>query len=152
MIVIVVDVGFGWVSCLVEVVVLVVELFVIVVDFWCYCELDGLGMVCGNIKVLVKLVVGLKFLMKMKLFGLLYCIISWVIVFKLNELVEWSYLLGYWWRWEFELLLLILICVIEIFDYYVVGVIKNGLKFYEMMGFVKFNVVGIEVMLVKLSD
>ena len=115
-------------------------------------ELDGSGTVGDNIKVPAKLVVGSKFSTKMKMYGTPYRITSRVTALKPGELVEWRHPVGHRWRWEFEPLSPTRTRVTETFDYREAGAIKNGLKYYERMGFRKANAAGIEATLAKLRD
>ncbi|WP_207569144.1 SRPBCC family protein [Mycobacterium decipiens] len=148
----VVDAGPRRVSRSVEVAAPVAELFAIAADPRRHRELDGSGTVRDNIKVPANFGVGSKFSTKMKMFGVPYRITSTVTELKTNEVVEWRHPLGHRWRWEFEPLSPTLTRVTETFDYHDAGAIKNGLKYYERMGFAKANGSGIEATLAKLHD
>ena len=148
----VVDAGPRQVSRSVEVDAPAAELYAMVADPRRHNELDGSGTVGDNIKVPAKLVVGSKFSTKMKMYGTPYRITSRVTALKPGELVEWRHPVGHRWRWEFESLSPTRTRVTETFDYRDAGAIKNGLKYYERMGFRKANAAGIEATLAKLRD
>jgi hypothetical protein len=148
----VVDAGPRHVSRSVEVAAPAAELYALVADPRRHHELDGSGTVGDNIEVPAKMDVGSKFSTKMKMFGVPYRITSRVTALKPNELVEWRHPLGHRWRWEFASLSPTLTRVTETFDYSGAGAIKNGLKYYERMGFAKANAAGIEATLGKLRD
>jgi hypothetical protein len=148
----VVDAGPRQVSRSVEVDAPAAELYAMVADPRRHHELDGSGTVGDNIKVPAKLVVGSKFSTKMKMYGTPYRITSRVTALKPGELVEWRHPVGHRWRWEFEPLSPTRTRVTETFDYREAGAIKNGLKYYERMGFRKANAAGIEATLAKLRD
>ena len=73
-------------------------------------------------------------------------------VLQPDKVVEWRHPLGHRWRWEFEALSPRLTRVTETFDYHDAGTVKNKLKYYERLGFVKNNAAGIEATLTKLRD
>ena len=148
----VVDAGPRQVSRSIEVDAPAAELYAMVADPRRHHELDGSGTVGDNIKVPAKLVVGSKFSTKMKMYGTPYRITSRVTALKPGELVEWRHPVGHRWRWEFEPLSPTRTRVTETFDYREAGAIKNGLKYYERMGFRKANAAGIEATLAKLRD
>ncbi len=148
----VVDAGPRRVSRSVEVAAPAAELFTIAADPRRHSELDGSGTVRANIKMPSQLVVGSRFSMKMRMFGLPYRITSTVTALKPDELVEWRHPLGHRWRWEFESLSPTLTRVTETFDYHDAGALKNKLKYYERMGAAKANAAGIEATLAKLRD
>jgi hypothetical protein len=152
MIVNVVDAGPHQVSRSVEVAAPAAELYALVADPRRHHELDGSGTVGDNISVPANVAVGSKFSTKMKMYGVPYRITSRVTALKPNELVEWRHPVGHRWRWEFESLSPTLTRVTETFDYSGAGAIKKGLKYYELMGFVKANATGIESTLAKLRD
>ena len=148
----VVDAGPRQVSRSVEVDAPAEELYALAVDPRRHHELDGSGTVRDNIEVPANLAVGSKFSTKMKMYGLPYRITSTVTALKPNELVEWRHPMGHRWRWQFESLSPTRTRVTETFDYREAGAIKNGLKYYELMGFRKANATGIEATLAKLRD
>ena len=148
----VVDGGPHQVSRSVEVAAPAAELYALASDPRRHHELDGSGTVGDNISVPADMVVGSKFSTKMKMYGVPYRITSRVTALKPNELFEWRHPLGHRWRWEFESLSPTLTRVTETFDYRDAGAIKNGLKYYERMGFRKANAAGIEATLAKLRD
>lgn len=148
----VVDAGPQQVSRSVEVAAPAAELYAMAADPRRHQELDGSGTVRDNIKVPARLTVGSKFSTKMKMYGLPYRITSTVTALKPNELVEWRHPMGHRWRWQFESLSPTRTRVTETFDYREAGAIKNGLKYYELMGFRKANATGIEATLAKLRD
>jgi Polyketide cyclase / dehydrase and lipid transport len=148
----VVDVGPHQVSRSVEVAAPAAELYAMAADPRRHHELDGSGTVGDNISVPAQMAVGSKFSTKMKMYGLPYRITSKVTALEPNKLVEWRHPLGHRWRWEFESLSPTLTRVTETFDYSGAGAIKNGLKYYELMGFRKANTTGIESTLAKLRD
>jgi Polyketide cyclase / dehydrase and lipid transport len=148
----IVDGGPHQVSRSVEVAAPAAELYALASDPRRHHELDGSGTVGDNISVPADMAVGSKFSTKMKMYGVPYRITSRVTALKPNELFEWRHPLGHRWRWEFESLSPTLTRVTETFDYSGAGAIKNGLKYYELMGFVKANATGIESTLTKLRD
>lgn len=148
----VVDAGPGRVSRSVDVAAPAAELYAIVADPRRHHELDGSGTVGDNIKVPANLVVGSKFSMKMKMYGMPYWITSTVTALKPDALVEWRHPVGHSWRWEFESLSPTLTRVTETFDYHDAGALKNRLKYYEWIGARKGNAAGIEATLAKLRD
>ena len=148
----VVDAGPHQVSRSVEVAAPAAELYALASDPRRHHELDGSGTVGDNISVPADVAVGSKFSTKMKMYGVPYRITSRVTALKPNALFEWRHPLGHRWRWEFESLSPTLTRVTETFDYSEAGAIKKGLKYYELMGFVKANATGIESTLAKLRD
>ena len=88
----------------------------------------------------------------MKMFGLPYRITSTVTAMKPNELIEWCHPLGHHWRWEFATVTPTITRVTETFDYRDTGAVKDGLKYYQRMGFAKGNAAGIEATLTRLRD
>jgi hypothetical protein len=148
----VVDAGPHQVSRSVEVAAPAAELYAMAADPRRHHELDGSGTVGDNISVPADVAVGSKFSTKMKRHGVPYRITSRVTALKPNELFEWRHPLGHRWRWEFESLSPTLTRVTETFDYSGAGAIKNGLKYYELTGFRKANIAGIEATLAKLRD
>ncbi len=152
MTVIAVDRGPRQVSRTVEIDAPAADLYAMVADPRRHHELDGSGTVGDNITVPDALLLGSKFSTKMKMYGLPYRITSTVTELKPNEVFEWRHPLGHRWRWEFEALSPTQTRVTETFDYRDAGSIKNGLKYYERMGFAKGNAKGIEATLAKLRD
>jgi uncharacterized protein YndB with AHSA1/START domain len=152
MTVIAVDRGPRQVSRTVEIDAPAADLYAMVADPRRHHELDGSGTVGDNITVPDALLLGSKFSTKMKMYGLPYRITSTVTELKPNEVFEWRHPLGHRWRWEFEALSPTQTRVTETFDYRDAGSIKNGLKYYERMGFAKGNAKGIEATLAKLHD
>jgi hypothetical protein len=148
----IVDGGPHQVSRSVEVAAPAAELYALASDPRRHHELDGSGTVGDNISVPADMAVGSKFSTKMKMYGVPYRITSRVTALKPNELFEWRHPLGHRWRWEFESLSPTLTRVTETFDYSGAGAIKNGLKYYELTGFRKANIAGIEATLAKLRD
>lgn len=148
----VVDAGPRQVSRSVEVDAPAADLYAMAADPRRHSELDGSGTVRDNIKVPANLAVGSKFSTKMQMYGVPYRITSTVTALEPNELVEWRHPVGHRWRWEFESLSSTRTRVTETFDYREAGAIKNGLKYYELMGFRKANAAGIEATLAKLRD
>jgi len=148
----IVDAGPQQVSRSVEVAAPAAELFAFAADPRRHHELDGSGTVRDNIRLPAKLAVGSKFSTKMKMYGVPYRITSTVTVLKPDEVFEWRHPVGHRWRWEFESLSPTLTRVTETFDYRDAGAIKNGLRYYERMGFRKGNAAGIEATLAKLRD
>jgi hypothetical protein len=148
----VVDAGPGRVSRSVEVGANTSELFAIVVDPRRHPELDGSGTVRDNVTAPAELAVGSKFSTKMRMLGLPYRITSTVTALTRDALVEWRHPMGHRWRWEFETIGPHRARVTETFDYHDAGAVKNRLKYYERMGFVKANAAGIESTLLKLRD
>ncbi len=148
----VVDAGARQVSRSVEVAAPAAELYAMAADPRRHHELDGSGTVGGNIRVPAEIAVGSKFSTKMKMYGVPYRITSSVTALKPDELIEWRHPVGHRWRWEFESLSPTRTRVTETFDYREAGAIKNGLKYYERMGFRKANAEGIEATLAKLRD
>jgi hypothetical protein len=152
MTVVVVDRGPRQVSRTVEVAAPAADLYAMTSDPRRHHELDGSGTVGDNITVPDALLLGSKFSTKMKMYGLPYRITSTVTELKPNEVFEWRHPLGHRWRWEFAALSPTQTRVTETFDYRDAGAFKNGLKYYERMGFVKANAKGIEATLAKLRD
>ncbi|OBI91015.1 SRPBCC family protein [Mycobacterium asiaticum] len=148
----VVDAGPRRVSRSVEVVAPVAELFAMAADPRRHSELDGSGTVRANVKAPSRLAEGSKFSTNMRMLGVPYRITSTVTEFKPDEVIEWRHPLGHRWRWEFESLSPNRTQVTETFDYSSAGTLKNKLKYYERMGFVKANASGIESTLAKLRD
>ncbi len=148
----VVDAGPRRVSRSVEVDAPAAELYAMAADPRRHHELDGSGTVGGNIIVPAELAVGSKFSTHMKMYGVPYRITSTVTALEPNALVEWRHPVGHRWRWEFESLSPTRTRVTETFDYSQAGGVKNGLKYYERMGFRKANAAGIEATLAKLRD
>jgi hypothetical protein len=150
--VIVVDRGPRQVSRRVDVAAPASELYALAADPRRHHELDGSGTVRDNIKMPAEVVAGSKFSTSMKMFGVPYRVTSTFTVLKPYDVVEWRHPVGHRWRWEFESLGPALTRVTETFDYREAGPIKNGLKYYERMGFAKANATGIEATLAKLRD
>jgi uncharacterized membrane protein len=148
----VIDAGPRQVSRSVEVAAPAAELYAMAADPRRHHELDGSGTVGDNLRVPAEIVVGSKFSTKMKMYGVPYRITSRVTALKPNELIEWRHPVGHRWRWEFESLSPTRTRVTETFDYREAGAVKNGLKYYERMGFSKANAEGIEATLAKLRD
>ena len=148
----IVDAGPQRISRSVEVNAPAAELFAMAADPRRHHELDGSGTVGANINGPAKLVAGSRFSTKMTMFGLPYWIRSNVTAEKPDALVEWRHPLGHHWRWEFEELSPTRTRVTETFDYHGTGAIKDAVKWYERLGFVKGNVAGIEATLTKLAD
>lgn len=152
MTVVTVDAGPNQISRSVEVNAPAAELFAIAADPRRHHELDGSGTVGHNIKAPAKLASGARFSTKMKMFGVPYRITSVVTALKPDELIEWRHPVGHRWRWEFAALTPTTTKVTETFDYSDAGAIKNALKYYQLTGFVKGNVRGIEASLTRLRD
>ncbi|OBI78814.1 SRPBCC family protein [Mycobacterium asiaticum] len=148
----VVDAGPHRVSRSVEVAAPAAELFAMAADPRRHSELDGSGTVRDNVKAPSQLAEGSKFSTNMRMLGVPYRITSTVTEFKPDEVIEWRHPLGHHWRWEFESLSPTRTRVTETFDYSRAGSLKNKLKYYERMGFVKSNASGIESTLAKLRD
>jgi hypothetical protein len=147
-----IDAGPNQVSRAVEVQAPAAELFAIVADPRRHHELDGSGTVGDNINAPERLIPGARFSTKMKMLGLPYRITSTVTAMKPNELIEWCHPLGHHWRWEFATVTLTITRVTETFDYRDTGPVKDGLKYYQRMGFAKGNAAGIEATLTRLRD
>jgi Polyketide cyclase / dehydrase and lipid transport len=147
-----IDAGPNQVSRAVEVQAPAAELFAIVADPRRHHELDGSGTVGDNINAPERLIPGARFSTKMKMFGLPYRITSTVTAMKPNELIEWCHPLGHHWRWEFATVTPTITRVTETFDYRDTGAVKDGLKYYQRMGFAKGNAAGIEATLTRLRD
>lgn len=148
----VVDAGPRRVSRSIEVEAPASELFAIVADPRRHSELDGSGTVADNVSTPAELTAGSRFSTKMRMFGVPYRITSTVTAFTPDSVIEWRHPLGHHWRWEFEELDPHRTRVTETFDYHDTGTVKDTLKYYDRMGFVKANVKGIEATLVKLRD
>jgi hypothetical protein len=148
----VVDAGPGRVSRSVEVGAPASELFAIVADPRRHHELDGSGTVVDNIRAPAELTAGSKFSTKMRMFGVPYRITSTVTALTPDSVIEWRHPLGHHWRWEFEQVDPQRTRVTETFDYRNTGTLKDTLKYYDRMGFVKANAKGIEATLLKLRD
>lgn len=148
----VVDAGPRRVSRSIEVEAPANELFAIVADPRRHSELDGSGTVADNVSAPAELTAGSRFSTKMRMFGVPYRITSTVTAFTPDSVIEWRHPLGHHWRWEFEELDPHRTRVTETFDYHDTGTVKDTLKYYDRMGFVKANVKGIEATLVKLRD
>src|SRR5262245_43776152 len=148
----VVDAGPQRISRSVEVRAPAAELFAIVADPTRHHEVDGSGTVHGNIRVPAKFDVGARFSTRMRMYGVPYRISSTVTALVADKLIEWRHPVGHRWRWEFEALSPTRTRVTETFDYRDTGRVKDGLKYYERMGFAKRNAAGIEATLSKLRD
>jgi hypothetical protein len=148
----VVDAGPQQISRSVEVGAPAAELFAIVADPTRHHEVDGSGTVGGNIGAPAKFVVGARFSTRMRMYGVPYRITSTVTAVVADKLIEWRHPVGHRWRWEFEALSPTRTRVTETFDYRDTGRVKDGLKYYERMGFAKRNGAGIEATLCKLRD
>jgi uncharacterized protein YndB with AHSA1/START domain len=148
----IVDAGPRRISRSVEVAAPAEELYAMAVDPRRHQELDGSGTVRKNVDAPPKLTVGSKFSTHMKVLRVPYRITSTVTALKPNELVEWRHPVGHHWRWEFEALSPTMTRVTETFDYHDAGRIKNGLRYYHLIGATKFNKTGIESTLTKLHD
>ena len=148
----VVDAGPHQISRSVEVQAPAPELFAIVADPTRHHEVDGSGTVRGNIRAPAKFVVGARFSTRMRMYGVPYRITSTVTALVPDKLIEWRHPVGHHWRWEFEALSPTRTRVTETFDYRDTGRVKDGLKYYERMGFAKRNAAGIEATLSKLRD
>jgi hypothetical protein len=148
----VVDAGPGRVSRSVEVGAPASELFAIVADPRRHHELDGSGTVADNISAPAELTAASRFSTKMRMFGVPYRITSTVTTLTPDSVIEWRHPLGHHWRWEFEQVDPQRTRVTETFDYRNTGTLKDTLKYYNRMGFVKANAKGIEATLVKLRD
>jgi Polyketide cyclase / dehydrase and lipid transport len=148
----VVDLGPHQISRSVEVQAPAPELFAIVADPTRHHEVDGSGTVRDNIRAPAKFVVDARFSTRMRMYGVPYRITSTVTALVPDELIEWRHPVGHHWRWEFEALSPTLTRVTETFDYRDTGWVKDGLKYYERMGFTKRNAAGIEATLCKLRD
>src|SRR5215813_4896228 len=148
----VVDAGPQQISRSVEVQAPAAELFAIVADPTRHDEVDGSGTVRGNIRAPAKFVVGARFTTRMRMYGMPYRITSTVTALVADKLIEWRHPVGHRWRWEFEALSPTRTRVTETFDYRDTGPVKDGLKYYERMGFAKRNAAGIEATLSKLRD
>jgi hypothetical protein len=86
------------------------------------------------------------------MFGVPYRITSTVTALTPDSVIEWRHPLGHHWRWEFEQVDPQRTRVTETFDYRNTGTLKDTLKYYDRMGFVKANAKGIEATLVKLRN
>jgi polyketide cyclase/dehydrase/lipid transport protein len=150
--VIVVDAGPRQVSRSVEVQAPASELFGLVADPTRHHDVDGSGTVRDNIRAPGNLVVGARFSTRMRMYGVPYRITSTVTALEPDTLIEWRHPVGHHWRWQFEALSPTRTRVTETFDYRDTGRIKDGLKYYERMGFAKGNAAGIEATLTKLRD
>ena len=148
----VVDAGPHQISRSVEVQAPAAELFAIVADPTRHHEVDGSGTVRGNIRAPAKFGVGARFSTRMRMYGMPYRITSTVTALVADKLIEWRHPVGHRWRWEFEALSPTCTRVTETFDYRDTGRVKDGLKYYERMGFAKRNAAGIESSLSKLRD
>ena len=148
----VIDAGPRQVSRSVDVAAPAAELYAMAADPRRHRELDGSGTVLDNVKAPAQLAVGSRFSTKMKMYGLPYRITSTVTALKPNEMVEWRHPMGHRWRWEFAPLSPTATRVTETFDYRDAGELKNKLKYYERIGAVKGNAVGIEATLAGLHD
>ena len=148
----VVDAGPHQISRTVEVQAPAPELFAIVADPTRHHEVDGSGTVRGNIRAPAKFAVGARFSTRMRMYGVPYRITSTVTGLVPDKLIEWRHPVGHHWRWEFEALSPTRTRVTETFDYRDTGRVKDGLKYYERMGFAKRNAAGIEATLSKLRD
>ena len=148
----VVDAGPRQISRSVEVQAPASELFAIVADPTRHHEVDGSGTVRDNIRAPGKLAVGARFSTRMRMYGVPYRITSTVTALEPDKLIEWRHPVGHHWRWEFEALSPTHTRVTETFDYRDTGRIKDGLKYYERMGFAKSNAAGIEATLSRLRD
>ena len=148
----VVDPGPHQIGRSVEVQAAAPELFAIVADPTRHHEVDGSGTVRGNIRTPAKFVVGARFSTQMRMYGVPYRITSTVTGLVPDKLIEWRHPVGHHWRWEFEALSPTRTHVTETFDYRDTGRVKDGLKYYERMGFAKRNAAGIEATLSKLRD
>jgi len=69
-----------------------------------------------------------------------------------DELFEWRHPVGHRWRWEFKALAPTRAQLAETFDFRNTGPIKDKVKYYQRMCFVKSNAAGIEATLSKLRD
>ena len=148
-----IDAGPNQVSRAVEVQAPAAELCAIVADPRRHHEVaHGSGTVGDNINAPERLIPGARFSTKMKMFGLPYRITSTVTAMKPNELIEWCHPLGHHWRWEFATVTPTITRVTETFDYRDTGAVKDGLKYYQRMGFAKGNAAGIEATLTRLRD
>ena len=148
----IVDAGPNQVSRSVEVNASAAELFAAVADPRRHHDVDGSGTVRGNINCPARMVPGAKFSSKMRMFGVPYRITSTVTAIRPDELIEWRHPVGHRWRWEFTAITPTLTRVTETFDYRDAGPIKNKLRYYPRMGFVKSNAAGIEATLTKLRE
>jgi len=148
----VVDAGPQQISRSVEVQAPAAELFAIVADPTRHHEVDGSGTVRGNIRAPAKFGVGARFSTRMRMYGMPYRITSTVTALVADKLIEWHHPVGHRWRWEFEALSPTCTRVTETFDYRDTGRVKDGLKYYERVGFAKRNAAGIEATLSKLRD
>jgi hypothetical protein len=148
----VVDAGPHRISRSVEVQAPASELFAIVADPTRHHEVDGSGTVRGNIRASGNFVVGARFSTRMRMYGVPYRITSTVTALEPDQLIEWRHPVGHHWRWEFEALSPTRTRVTETFDYRDTGRLKDGLKYYERMGFARSNAAGIEATLSKLRD
>ena len=87
----------------------------------------------------------------MKMFGVPYRITSVVTALKPDELIEWRHPVGHHWRWEFTALTPTTTRVTETFDFSDSGPVKEAVKYYRRIGFVKSNAKGIEATLTRLE-
>lgn len=148
----VVDAGPRRVSRSIEVGAPASELFAIVADPRRHSELDGSGTVADNVSAPAELAAGSKFSTKMRMFGVPYRITSTVTAFTPDSVIEWRHPLGHRWRWQFEQVDPRRTRVTETFDFHTTGTLKDTLKYYERLGFVKANTKGIEATLLKLRN
>jgi hypothetical protein len=147
-----VDGGPNQVSRSVEVHAPAAELFAIVADPRRHHELDGSGTVRDNIRAPAQLTAGAQFCTKMRMFGMPYRITSTVTALEPDRLIEWRHPVGHRWRWEFAAVTPTVTRVTETFDFRDAGQLKNRLHYYQRMGFVRRNAVGIEATLNRLHD
>ncbi len=147
-----VDAGPKQVSRAVEVQAPAGELFAIVANPHRHHELDGSGTVRDNISGPERLSQGARFATKMTMFKMPYRITSTVTALEPDRLIEWRHPFGHHWRWEFAAISPTTTRVTETFDYRTAGPVKNGLKWYELTGFVKRNAAGISSTLSRLRD
>ena len=148
----VVDAGPRQISRSVEVQAPASELFAIVADPTLHHQVDGSGTVRGNIRAPENLVGGERFSTRMQMYKVPYRITCTVTALEADKLIEWRHPVGHHWRWEFEALSPTRTRVTETFDYRDTGRLKDGLRYYERMGFAKSNATGIEATLTKLRD
>ena len=77
-------------------------IFAVLANPYMHSEIDGSGMLKSEVKGPHKLVLGSKFGLKMKQFGLSYRQFNKVVEFKENQLIAWNNLSPSRWRYELK--------------------------------------------------
>lgn len=80
------------------------KIFAVIDNPYRHPEIDGSGMVKGNIKGPTELVLGSKFGVGMKQFGIPYRQFNKVVEYKKNELIAWNNLSPSRWRYQLRAL------------------------------------------------